>query len=45
MEAIKLIVGIGRLLVGRMLFFNGEDMSFDIIETRRNKNCPVCKGV
>jgi adenylyltransferase/sulfurtransferase len=45
MEAVKLIVGIGRLLVGRMLFFNGEAMSFDIIETRRNKNCPVCKGV
>lgn len=45
MEAIKLIVGVGRPLVGKMLFFNGEDMTFDIIEARRDPNCPVCKGV
>lgn len=45
MEAIKLIVGIGKPLVGQMLFFNGEDMTFDIIEARRDPNCPVCKGV
>lgn len=45
MEAIKLIVGVGKPLVGRMLFFNGEDMTFDIIETRRDLKCPVCKGV
>ncbi len=45
MEAIKLIVGVGRPLVGKMLFFNGEDMTFDIIEASRDPNCPVCKGV
>jgi len=45
MEAIKLIVGIGKPLVGQMLFFNGEDMTFDIIEVRRDPNCPVCKSV
>jgi adenylyltransferase/sulfurtransferase len=45
MEAIKLLVGIGKPLVGRMLFFNGEDMTVDIIETSRNPKCPVCKGV
>ncbi|KUO39801.1 MAG: adenylyltransferase [Hadesarchaea archaeon DG-33-1] len=45
MEAIKLIVGVGKPLVGRMLFFNGEDMTFDVIETRRDLKCPVCKGV
>lgn len=45
MEAIKLIVGIGRPLVGRILFFNGEDMTFDNIEASRDPKCPVCKGV
>jgi adenylyltransferase/sulfurtransferase len=45
MEAIKLIVGIGKPLIGRMLLFNGEDMTFDIIEARRDPNCPVCKDV
>jgi MoaD family protein len=45
MEAVKLIVGVGRPLVGKILFFNGEDMTFDIIEARRDPNCPVCKGV
>ena len=45
MEAIKLIVGIGRPLVGKMLFFNGEDMTLDIVEASRDPNCPVCKGV
>jgi len=42
MEALKVIVGIGSLLVGRILIFNGEDMSFDVLEVQRNPACPVC---
>ena len=45
METIKLITGVGKPLVGRMLFFNGEDMTFDSIKIKRDPKCPVCKGV
>lgn len=41
-EAIKIITRIGRPLAGRMLLFNGEDMTFDLMEVRRDPNCPVC---
>jgi len=44
-EAIKIITGMGKPLAGKMLLFNGEDMTFDIMEIRRDPNCPVCKGV
>lgn len=42
MEVLKAIVGLGSLLVGKVLIFNGEDMTFDILEVQRNPNCPVC---
>ena len=42
MEAIKIITGIGEPLTGRMLFFNGKDMDFALIEVKRNSNCPTC---
>jgi adenylyltransferase/sulfurtransferase len=42
MEAIKLIVGVGKPLVGRILIFNGTDMAFDEMKVNRNPNCPVC---
>jgi len=42
MEVLKSIVGIGGLLVGRILIFNGEDMTFDVLEVQRNPTCPVC---
>jgi len=45
METVKLIVGIGEPLIGRLLLFNGEDMSFSAIEVYRNPDCSVCKGV
>lgn len=45
MEAIKLVTGIGKPLIGKMLFLNGEDMTFDIIEAKRDRKCPVCGGV
>lgn len=41
-EAIKLILGIGDLLVGRLLIINVLDMNFRQLRIRRNPNCPVC---
>jgi adenylyltransferase/sulfurtransferase len=45
METLKLIVGLGEPLVGRLLIFNGEDMSTYVVEVRRNPQCPVCSTV
>lgn len=42
MEAIKVLVGIGELLVGRMLLINGEVMEIATIEVNRNPQCPIC---
>jgi len=41
-EAIKLITGLGKPLVGRMLIFNGMDMTFDEIKVKRELSCQVC---
>ncbi len=42
-EAIKLILGIGEPLIGRLLFFDLEDMTFITCEAKGDSNCPVCK--
>lgn len=41
-EALKLILGIGESLAGRLLLFNALDMSFDFVNLRKNPNCRVC---
>src|SRR5258707_245743 len=41
-EAIKLILGIGKPLIGRMILYDALDMSFDSIKLRKNPKCPVC---
>ncbi len=41
-EAIKLIIGIGETLIGRLLLYNALDMSFDFVKLRKNPNCAVC---
>ncbi len=41
-ECIKLITGIGKPLVGRLLIVDGEGMNFDTIEVKRHPECPVC---
>lgn len=41
-EAIKLIMGIGEPLVGRMLLYDALEMTWDTIKVRKNPNCPVC---
>jgi adenylyltransferase/sulfurtransferase len=41
-EAIKWIMGIGKPLVGRMLLYDGLEMTWDTIKIRKNPNCPIC---
>lgn len=41
-EAIKLILGIGEPLVGRLLLYDALDMTFDTITIPRRAACPLC---
>jgi adenylyltransferase/sulfurtransferase len=41
-EAIKLILGKGEPLIGRLLMFDAMDMSFRTLNVRRNPECPLC---
>jgi sulfur-carrier protein adenylyltransferase/sulfurtransferase len=41
-ETIKYVLGIGDSLVGRLLVFEGMDMSFRTLNLRRNPECPLC---
>ena len=41
-EALKLILGIGEPLMGRLLLFNALDMSFDFVNLRKNPHCRIC---
>ncbi len=42
LEAIKLLTGLGKPLVGRILIFDGLNMRFEEIAIRRDPRCPVC---
>lgn len=42
METLKLLLGVGESLVGRLLIFDGLDMSWREVALRRNSDCPVC---
>jgi len=42
METIKLILGRGDLLVGRLLLFDALGMRFRELKLRRNPACPMC---
>ena len=41
-EAIKLIVGIGEPLIGRLLHFDALNVKFRELNLRRDPQCPVC---
>lgn len=41
-EAVKLILGIGEPLVGRLLLYDALAMRFRELKLRRNPECPVC---
>jgi molybdopterin/thiamine biosynthesis adenylyltransferase/rhodanese-related sulfurtransferase len=41
-EVLKLLLGIGDTLVGRLLLFDALDSSFTELKLKRDPNCPVC---
>ena len=41
-EALKLLLGIGDPLIGKLLLYNALDMSFDFVTLKKNPNCRVC---
>jgi molybdopterin/thiamine biosynthesis adenylyltransferase len=41
-EAIKLLAGFGSLLVGKMLYFDGETMDFTVRKLTMDPDCSVC---
>ena len=41
-EVIKLILGIGKPLIGKLLLYNALDAEFRQVRLRRDINCPVC---
>jgi molybdopterin/thiamine biosynthesis adenylyltransferase/rhodanese-related sulfurtransferase len=42
METIKLLLGLGEPLVGRLLSYDALSCSFQTFRMRRDPNCPVC---
>jgi sulfur-carrier protein adenylyltransferase/sulfurtransferase len=41
-EAVKVILGIGEPLVGRLLTYDALGMRFREVRLRRDPNCPLC---
>jgi adenylyltransferase/sulfurtransferase len=42
LEAVKIILGKGETLVGRLLHFNTLTMEINTLKLRRDTNCPMC---
>jgi adenylyltransferase/sulfurtransferase len=41
-ETVKLLLGIGEPLVGRLLLFDALQMSFKTLKLRKDPDCPIC---
>jgi len=41
-ETVKLILGVGESLSGRLLLIDALDMDFRTVKIRRNPKCPLC---
>ena len=41
-EAIKVLLGIGDTLAGRLLVYDALGMTFTELKVRRDPNCPAC---
>jgi len=41
-EALKVLLGIGTPLVGKLLLYNALDMTFDFVNLRKNPKCRIC---
>lgn len=42
LQAIKLILGRGRTLIGRLLLFDALNLKFRELKLRKNPDCPIC---
>lgn len=42
METLKYLTGIGEILKGRLLIFDGDLMNFETVAVKRISSCPVC---
>jgi adenylyltransferase/sulfurtransferase len=41
-ETLRYILGIGKLLTNRILFFDAFNMEYTTVEIKKNPNCPIC---
>ncbi|HSM71775.1 MAG TPA: molybdopterin-synthase adenylyltransferase MoeB [Anaerolineales bacterium] len=41
-EGLKMLLGIGEPLIGKLLLYNALDMSFDFVKLKKTPNCRVC---
>jgi len=41
-EALKILLGVGQPLIGKLLLYNALDMSFDFVKLKKNPDCRVC---
>ena len=41
-EVLKLILGIGKSLVGKLLIYDALNTEFRNLRLRRDANCPIC---
>ena len=41
-EAVKLLLGVGEPLIGRLMLYDALSMKFRELKVNRDKNCPIC---
>ncbi len=41
-EALKVLLGIGEPLIGRLMLYNALDMSYEFVKLRKNPHCKIC---
>ncbi|MBI5354177.1 MAG: molybdopterin-synthase adenylyltransferase MoeB [Chloroflexi bacterium] len=41
-EALKVLLGVGDPMIGKLLLYNALDMSFDFVKLKKNPKCRVC---
>lgn len=41
-EALKILLGIGEPLIGKLMLYDALSMSFDFVKLRKSPNCKVC---
>ncbi len=43
-EAVKLVIGVGDTLIGRLVLFDALKMKFRELKVRKDPNCPICSA-